>query len=234
MAAGKGQRISEITDSSPKSYLELCGKRILDHQLDALGSIGVSEVIMVVGYRHKLIERDYAGQGITFVRNPFYECTNVLGSVWFAREHLRNGFFFMHADTFFEPSILEDLRLERGESVLCVDKKEESVPEEMKVKVSDGKIYEINKGMDCAAAFGEFIGLAKFDRSVTARLLWHIDNRIENLGRRNDFFEAVIQDLIDEGKTVSSFDIGNRVAIEIDFPDDYQRAKKLVESLMVC
>lgn len=234
LAAGKGRRITEITNDKPKSYLEIAGKRIVDHQIDALRSAGIDDICMVIGYRHKLFERDYGDSGISLIKNPFYDRTNVLGSVWFAREFLLEGFYFMHADTYYDQTILQDLTKEEGDAVLCVAPRETPVPEEMKVKIKDGNITEINKEMNCEEAYGEFIGLAKFTPVMAKTVKWHLEHRIENLGRHDDFFETVIQDIIDEGKPVSCFDIGERVAVEIDFAEDYQLAKELSEEGAVC
>ena len=51
MAAGKGSRISELTNNLPKCYLEVNGKRLIDHQLELLNINGISDIIVVVGYK---------------------------------------------------------------------------------------------------------------------------------------------------------------------------------------
>ena len=86
--------------------------------------------------------------GIKIVVNPFYEMTNVLGSLWFAKDLLINGFYFIHADIFFEPLILGDLINKKGNIVLCVEKKK-TVVEEMKVQITNGLVNKLSKEMPC-------------------------------------------------------------------------------------
>lgn len=226
LAAGKGRRIFELTNGLPKSYLTIGGRRILDHQLDSLKRIGVKSVVMVIGYRSQLFEQDYGNRGIILLKNPFYDRTNVLASLWFARDYLSEGFYFMHADTYFDPTILEDLGCHTGDVVLAVNKKC-TVPEDMKVQADGDRVVRINKEMTCEQAFGEFTGVARITSAAAPRVLYHIRDRIENQARHDDFFETVLQDLIDEGIPVGILDIGTRVSVEIDFPEDYYLAKEL-------
>ena len=73
MAAGKGNRISSISNDLPKSFLEINGKKIFDHQIDCLRNAGVEEIIVVVGYKADLFIEAYSKSNITFIVNPFYE-----------------------------------------------------------------------------------------------------------------------------------------------------------------
>ncbi len=229
MAAGKGRRIAELANGLPKSFLTLGKKRIIDHQIEALSQIGVKKKIIVIGYKSELFEEEYNRKDFVLIKNPFYDRTNVLASIWFARDYIREGFYFMHADTFFDSDILCDLQKEKGDIVLAVNKKK-TIPEDMKVKFDGEKIVEINKEMACGEAFGEFTGLAKVNKYLAPKIVQNICNRIEKQGRHDDFFELVIQDLIDQKIRVSNFDIGNRLSIEIDFPEDYEEAKLLYQN----
>ncbi len=51
LAAGMGKRLRPITLSRPKVMVEVAGKPILEHNLEALEAIGVDKVTVVVGYR---------------------------------------------------------------------------------------------------------------------------------------------------------------------------------------
>ncbi len=230
LAAGKGKRIAEITGGKPKSFLELGGVRLIDHQIRTLRRYGVQDLVLIIGYQGDRFEKEYREANTTLVTNPFYESSNVLASLWFARDYLAGGFYFMHADTYFEPGIFKDLTRQKGEIVLAVQAKD-SVIEDMKVRVENGCIVEVSKEMDCASAYGEFIGLAKINSSGASKVIEKMRHRIECQGGLDDFFEAAIQDLIDEGIKVVNFDIGDRMAIEIDFPDDYKMAKELYHSI---
>jgi UDP-N-acetylglucosamine diphosphorylase / glucose-1-phosphate thymidylyltransferase / UDP-N-acetylgalactosamine diphosphorylase / glucosamine-1-phosphate N-acetyltransferase / galactosamine-1-phosphate N-acetyltransferase len=55
LAAGRGRRMGALTDVTPKPLLEVDGRPILFHQLDALCALGVRRVVVVVGYRGERI-----------------------------------------------------------------------------------------------------------------------------------------------------------------------------------
>lgn len=231
MAAGKGNRISSISNDLPKSFLEINGKRIFDHQINCLRKAGVEEIIVVVGYKADLFMEAYSETDITFIVNPFYERCNVLGSLWFALKHLNEGFYFLHADVYFDKSIFFDLKNDDRDCVLCVEPKI-TIEEEMKVRILNNNIIEINKEMDCKSAFGEFTGIAKIKSKASKFISSAIKNRIEKMGSLDSFFEMAIQDCIDENLiTVDYIDIGDRVSIEIDFPEDYKKALDLKTNL---
>ena len=230
LAAGKGSRISQISNGDPKSFLKLGDFSLIEHQINALRGHGIQQIVVVVGYRAHLFEEKFSPENIKIVRNPFYDRTNVLSSVWFAREYLGEGFYFMHADTYFEPSIFNQICDEEGDMVFAVTKKA-TVEEEMKVKVNNGLVVEINKEMACCEAYGEFIGLAKISEKISPRVVNEIVRLIEVEARHDEYFEAAVQRLIEDGVSVKSFDVGDRLALEIDFPEDYEQAKQLYAKL---
>lgn len=224
LAAGRGSRAGQVTQERPKSFLELGGRKIIEHQIHALRQQGVEKIVVVVGYQAPLFYQELGQYNLQFVMNPFYAQCNVLGSLWFAREKMTEDFLFLHADTFFEPSIVGDLIRAPQEMVFAVEKKN-TVEEEMKVKIRNGVIYEINKTMSCAEAYGEFIGVAKVAGASVTKVRAAVENRIERLGDLNSYFEAAVQDLIDVSTPVHHIDINPRFSVEIDFPEDYARAQ---------
>lgn len=230
MAAGKGKRIVEITGGEPKCFLKINGRRILDHQLTLLQRLDINDIIMVIGYQKKRFESEYAERGITFVYNPFYETTNVLTSFWFALPHIRDSFIYLHADTIFEPEILNRLVVAEGDIVLPIDNHECS-EEEMKVKLNEQIVVEISKTMVPQEADGEFIGIAKVRKNALPVVRKYTGELIVQ-GQFDCFFEAVIQLIISNNDLcINSIDISGLAWNEIDFKSDYERAKTIFASL---
>ena len=232
LAAGKGSRIGSDSRGIPKSFLEVNGKKIIEHQVDAIKALGdaVSEIVIVTGYKNWLFEELFGKDPkITLVKNPFYEHCNVLGSLWFARNYFSEGFFFMHADTPFDPPVLQKLKEATGSVRFAVEFKN-TVEEEMKVRVVDGKVVEVNKTMDCKSAHGEFTGVALISPEVANTLKAQVEQIIERDLELNRFFEHAVQQLIDADKIqVQAVDIEDFRSIEIDFPEDFERAQKTFE-----
>ena len=65
LCGGKGTRIAEIAGELPKALVPLAGAPFLGHQLRWLHDAGVTDVVLLTGYRGDLI-RDFAGDGANF------------------------------------------------------------------------------------------------------------------------------------------------------------------------
>lgn len=62
MAGGKGTRIASIESNVPKPMIKICGKPILEHQIENLKSCGLTDIILVIGYLGETI-KNYFGNG---------------------------------------------------------------------------------------------------------------------------------------------------------------------------
>ncbi len=68
LAAGKGTRMGSLTQDIPKPMLEVQGKPILQHIVEGMKAAGVSEFVIITGYRAEIIEEffgDGAAMGVT-------------------------------------------------------------------------------------------------------------------------------------------------------------------------
>ncbi len=65
LAAGEGSRMRPLTSSRPKVMLPLAGKPILEHLIRNVKEAGITEIIIVVGYKEEAI-RKYFGKGADF------------------------------------------------------------------------------------------------------------------------------------------------------------------------
>jgi len=79
ICAGKGTRMRPLTEHTPKPLLEVCGKPILQHVVEALPE-EIDELVLVVGYLQEQI-RSYCGD------EYFNRKSNVRGAGKFLRRH---------------------------------------------------------------------------------------------------------------------------------------------------
>ena len=90
LAAGMGRRLGELTNNNTKCMLEVNGKKLITRALDALDRVGITNVILVVGYKYenvqKLIGHKYKNITIDYVVNNVYDKTNNIYSLYLAKD----------------------------------------------------------------------------------------------------------------------------------------------------
>ena len=105
MAGGKGTRIATIKDDVPKPMIEICGKPILEWQIDCLKEQGLTDITLVIGYLGYII-KDYFGDGSKFgVNISYFVEEKPLGT----------------AGALFKMNLTEDFLLMCGDVILDVD-----------------------------------------------------------------------------------------------------------------
>lgn len=227
LAAGMGRRLAPMGWDKPKCLLPVGSTTLLENIFHSLKQQNMHEAILVVGYQHELVQRDASKHDIQcqFVVNENFADSNTIHSLWLAREFMTDDFFYFNADVWFDPDILS-LLIRSETTALAVDQKS-CGQEEVKVVVDDQlRIKRISKQLDPAQCYGEFIGIAKFSREVATSLIKALKPYNENPQQRNLFFEAALNDILDQ-HIVRAVPIGYLRAVEIDTPQDYERAKKL-------
>ena len=225
LAAGLSARLRPLTEDKPKCLLPMGPKTILDWQLESLISVGVEEVLMVVGYRREMIESHIRAHfptlRVDYVVNHEYAKTNTLFSLKLALEAYHGDFYYLNADVVFEDEILQRLTPGEDGGFLAVDRKQ-CREEEVKVIVHDNVIEEIGKHLDPNVCYGEFIGVAKFSGSFAEEFRQTVF-REAVAGNEMRFFEHALDCMEDKSK-LYAVDITGLPCVEVDFPEDYEYA----------
>jgi L-glutamine-phosphate cytidylyltransferase len=169
LAGGVGSRLDKLTEGKPKCLVEIGGRPLILHQLEALSDHGVGPVLMVVGYNHEAI-RAVVGQRVEYLVNERFRETNSLYSLWLAREWVRGPFVLLNSDLFFEPEILARLLEEPG-NVLVYDSTSSRGREQTKVAIRERKVIDLGKDLPPASARGESLGLLKFEADGAKAIL---------------------------------------------------------------
>ena len=104
MAGGKGTRVSSIASDIPKPMIPICGKPILEHQIECLKRNSLTEIILVIGHLGQHI-KDYFGDGKRFGCNiSYYNETEPLGTAGalYKLKHLSDDFILLNGDVIFD------------------------------------------------------------------------------------------------------------------------------------
>ena len=101
LAAGFGSRMMPATSDRPKPMVMVNGIRIIDTLLDALLSVGITDITVVGGYKFdKLLDLKLKYPTIRLIENKEYDKTNNISSAMAALDSLKDGCYFCEADLY--------------------------------------------------------------------------------------------------------------------------------------
>jgi choline kinase len=163
---------------------------------------------------------------IRFFLNPRFAETNNIYSLWLAQDWLKgDSFVCLNADVVFDCRVLTTALNSRQPITMIVDS--EWRDETMKVIVRDGRIVRMSKGIPRGEFSGTYLGITAFSSAIHSRFFRQVETLIQS-GRVNDFFNAAVQELADEGVHVSPSPTWGLPWAEIDDPGDLQFAREHV------
>jgi choline kinase len=233
LAAGRGTRLNGVAGDGPKALVRVGSLSLVERQIRTLRRAGVADVTLVVGCGADEVRRQ-CGSPVRYIENPRYAETNSLYSLWLARHDLAGGAVILNCDVLFHPQLLVDLLTARHRSALMLAYRQPDAPplgdEEMKVQVRGGRVVAMSKTMDPAEADGENVGLLRFDAPEVPDLVACLDRVVEAGGLR----EWAPRAFAAFAGQRPLYAIGTRGYpwIEIDFPEDYERAVRDVLPLV--
>lgn len=244
LAAGAGRRLRPDTDSLPKTLLPVDGETtILEIGLRNLAAVGLSEIVIVVGYaaaaiadRVPALERG-CGASIELVHNDRAQEWNNAYSLWLARDYFERGVLLANGDTVHPKSVEESVLSRAGDEtaapagslgrlVIAIDDVKPLAEEEMKVTLDQGGLMrEITKLMDPARAHGEYMGVTLIEPSAATGLA----QALETTWRRDPglYYEDGFAEFARGGGAVLSAPIGVVDWVEVDNHEDLRRARQI-------
>lgn len=79
LAAGRGERLRPLTDTKPKSLVEVCGQSLLERHLENIQSAGINDVVINLGWLGEKVQ-ERIGSGSNYGLNVSYsdEGDNIL------------------------------------------------------------------------------------------------------------------------------------------------------------
>lgn len=231
LAAGQGTRLLPFTRNHPKCLVPVCGKAILDHQLDALAANGIDDVTVIGGYRIDRLEQHLshlpARTRPGLLCNPFWQVANSIGSVWTARRQLERDFCLLNGDTIFSPELVAqalDRSLDQaGDGIgLLVEATDDFQLDDMLVAVDGTTVRTVGKTLGEGEAGHRSLGFIIARKSGPQAYLAALDEVICAEGGHGRFHHAVVDRLAWDG-LVTAIPSGGPGWIEIDRPEDISR-----------
>ena len=232
LAAGMAKRLRPLTDTMPKCLLKVGGRTLLERTVDAMHQAGITEFVVVTGYRGDMI-RDFLMAhfqqfSFHFLHNADYEHNNNIYSLWMAGKVVRGeDFLLMDSDILCDPAAV--VRIADENTAALAVNRHECGEEEMKVVVdSDMRITEISKTCRPEDAMGESVGIEKITADYSEALYKELDQMILEEKLIDIFYERAFERLIPQGHTFRVVDTSSYFSYEIDTPEDYEHVKNQI------
>lgn len=223
--SGMGSRMGVLTSEHPKCMTELGnGETILSRQLKMIAEAGIEEVVITTGYYESTLV-SYCNSldlpiHIAFVKNPLYESTNYIYSIYCAKDHLEDDIVLMHGDLVFENRVFDEV-MSSEQSCMTVSSTKELPEKDFKAviaKKNDGSRYISKVGVDFfndAMAAQPLYHLMKEDWSVwLAKIVEFCES-----DRKNCYAENAL-DEVAEKCNIKPLDVENKLCAEIDNQED--------------
>lgn len=240
LAAGQGTRLRPYTDSRPKCLVELCGRSLLEHQIDVLRTCGVKSIAVVGGYRSEML----TAYEVDLIVNEDFATTNMVFSLFCAREHLSGGsdILIVYGDIVFTPEVCHSAVNADVDIGVVVDedwerywrtRMSDPLSDAETLKLDDsGAILEVGKKPQKFEDIeGQYIGLIKVSAGTAAGLIAYYDElakdpRIGKSQLDNMYMTSFIQSLIDNGRCIKSIPIESGW-LEVDSVEDLELYREM-------
>ena len=231
LAAGVGRRLNG-DDLPPKILLEFGGRSLLARHVEILRHLGIERVDLIVGYRADEVRAEISRIGadgfVTTHFNPYYEEGAIL-SFWALRDVFTSGepVVFMDGDVLYDQRMMERLIGAPRQNCFLMDRKVEDGEDPVKICMRDNVLVDFHKRPERPFDWwGEWVGFCRFSPAIAAGVA-AAAGRIVGAGRRDTLYEDAIREVVvhEPEDTFGVADITGLPWVEIDFPEDLERAR---------
>lgn len=218
--SGMGHRMGVLTSEHPKCLTEIsANETILSRQLKLLAGSGIKDVVITTGYYDDILVNYCKTLDLnihyTFVKNPIYDKTNYIYSIYCARDYLDDDILLMHGDLVFEPSVLDDI-LACAKSCMKVSSTQPIPEKDFKAVVRNGRIEKV--GIEFFTDVMEAQAFYKLNKKDWKVWLDKICEFCEH-NNCNCYAENALN-LVSDACELYAYDVKDRLCAEIDTPED--------------
>jgi len=237
LAAGTGSRLRPYTNDRPKGMVEVCGKPILEYQFETLKSAGIEDVIVVCGYKKdQIVARSI---NIRKVENPRWSETNMVYSLFCAKEWLSGDVIVSYSDIIYQKSVLDKVLASTSDIVISADKEFTRYWQlRLENPLDDVESFAINSrgcisdiGQKCTSLEvieAQYIGLMRFQNLGLDALNKILFEHSKLKDFENMYMTDLLTHLIQKGHCLTPSYHDNNW-LEIDTVDDLKLAEKAIK-----
>lgn len=201
LAAGMGNRLAPLTDSTPKCLVEVNRIPILERLMRSLRSHGFTRLFVVTGHLSEVIEEylgsHYAGIEIIYISSPLYKTTNNIYSLWLAGKEIDEPFMLIESDLVFHSELLTPMlqpdRIAVSKMLPWMNGTTVTLngPKQLKA-------FCLGAESRNNARHYKTVNIYNFSRNTWRLIQERLDQYI-SAGKVNDYYEAVFAEMVAEG-----------------------------------
>jgi len=247
LAAGEGKRLRPLTNEIPKCLVSVFGKTLLERQIELFKQTNIFDISVVTGYCSEKIKSN----DIHIFKNPDFHSTNMIETLFCAKEKLLDSTIISYGDIIFEKHVLDKLVESKHDISIIVDfgwkeywKSRFQSPlddAESLILDNNGFLTEIGQKVNGFEKIqGQYIGLMKFQNDG----IKYLKNSYENAKKQSKtgqntlnpklpFNQSYMTDLLNhmilEGCKLKVIPIKHGW-LELDSYEDYLLYEKLYKS----
>lgn len=235
LAAGKGSNLHPLTLKYPKTSYKLDEETtVLLRQIRGIRKYDTdAEIVVVVGYLADTVKAELENDNVKYVCNPFYEVTNSISSVWFARDYLeRENVTIIHGDVVFDDYLIQNYITKVTEySYVFVDTTQHEVGSYNAVFKND-QVLVMSKKL--ATSDARYCCMTKLD-PVSARLVKREVDEMIHSNMYDQFFEdSLVQMIMFHDFQLNAVDISGHEWSEVNEVDDLMKAQSIHRKSDLC
>lgn len=228
LAAGKGSNLHPLTLKYAKTSFKLDDNTtVLQRMVRSIRKKDKNaEIVVVVGYKADVIKAELDGENVKFVMNPFYEVTNSISSVWFAREYLeRENVAIVNGDAVFSDEIVSKYLVKPTDHPYVLVDSSYSCPGAYNAVIKDNQVLVMSKKLENFSA--KYCCMTKLD-PVSSRLMKEEIDSMINENMYDQYFEdSLVQMIMFHDFQLFCEDIAGEKWAEVDSVDDLLAAQEI-------
>ena len=228
LSAGKGENLRPLTLNHPKSLYKLdANTTILQRLVRIIRQCDhEAEIVVVVGYMYKQIQKELEDDNVMFVHNPFYSVTGSMGSLWFAKDYLqRENVTIINGDIVTSKDLMSEVICQHTDFPCILLDSSHKDANKYNVQVQGDMVCVMSKNL--TEYMGNYASVTKLD-AVSSRFLLEQLNLMVNDEMYNLFYEdALVQMIFEKNFELYHKDIKDYVWAEVDAVDDLLKAQQI-------
>ncbi len=187
LASGLGTRLAPLTYEIPKGLCTIFGEKMIERQIKQLNAVGITNIIIVVGYLKEKFEYLIDKYNVRLIYNPDYSTKNNLFSLALVKKYFKNkNSYILASDHWMRENVFHKFELNSWYAA----KYFKGTTKEWGIKYNkDQKIIKVEKGaknMYC------MYGPAFFNKNFSISFYNKLFNYEHDAEARNYYWEDIL------------------------------------------